>query len=50
MPTEKVISTYDPDDAKTIENGIEATGADTHGEALAELAQAYTGWEGGDDG
>ena len=48
MPTEKVISVYDPDDAETIENGIEATGCDTHGEALAELARAYTGWEASD--
>jgi len=44
----KVISVYDPDDAETIENGIEATGCDTHGEAFAELARAYTGWSASD--
>ena len=48
MPTEKVISVYDLDDAETIENGIEATGADTHGAAVAELARAYTGWKASD--
>jgi len=50
MPTEKVISVYDAADAETIENAIEATGADTHGEALAELARAYTGWEASENG
>jgi len=48
MPTEKVISVYDADDAETIVNGIEATDADTHGEAVAELARAYTGWHASD--
>lgn len=51
--TEKVISVYDADDAETIVNGIdaarEATGADTHGAAVAELARAYTGWEAPDN-
>jgi hypothetical protein len=47
--TEKVISVYDPADAETIMNGIDATDADTHGEAVAELARAYTGWEAPDD-
>jgi len=46
--TEKVISVYDPDDAETIVNGIEATDADTHGKAVAELARAYTGWHASD--
>ena len=46
--TEKVISVYDPADAETIENGIEATDADTYGEAVAELARAYTGWHASD--
>jgi len=46
--TEKVISVYDPDDAETIVNGIEATDADTHGAAVAELARAYTGWQASD--
>ena len=51
--TEKVISVYDAADAETIENGIEAArehaDADTYGEAVAELARAYTGWEASDD-
>jgi len=46
--TEKVISVYDADDAATIENGIEATDAETHGAAVAELARAYTGWHASD--
>lgn len=46
--TEKVISVYDADDAETIMNGIDATDADTHGEAVAELARAYTGWSAAD--
>ena len=50
MPTEKVISVYDAADAETIENAIEATGADTHGAAVAELARAYTGWEASENG
>jgi hypothetical protein len=50
--TEKVISVYDADDAETIENGVdaarEAADADTYGEAVAELARAYTGWHASD--
>jgi len=52
MPTEKVISVYDPDDAETIENAVDAArehaDADTYGAAVAELARAYTGWEASD--
>jgi len=48
--TEKVISVYDPAEAETIMNGIDATDADTHGEAVAELARAYTGWEASENG
>lgn len=46
--TKKVISVYDPDDAETIMNGIDATDADTYGEAVTELARAYTGWSASD--
>ena len=44
---------YDAVDAETIEDGIDAArehgDVDTYGEAVAELAWAYTGWEVPDD-
>jgi len=50
--TEKVISIYDADDAATVENGVdaarEADDAESYGEAVAELAAAYTGWRASD--
>jgi len=51
MGDKKNINVYG-DDVEVVMNGIdaarEATDADTYGEAVAELARAYTGWGGSD--
>jgi len=52
MGDKKNINVYG-NDVEVVMNGIdaarEATDADTYGEAVAELARAYTGWSAFDD-